>query len=155
MPDAKRRGYKAGRFSFNVKGGRCEACEGNGKNKLEMDFLADIWVQCPVCAGKRFNRETLQIQFKDHSISDVLELDVRQAMELFENIPKIYDKLKTLSDVGLDYLKLGQASKVVKLLSAESWMTSVNKRAVSPDSFSQVGERSKLRTNDGLKPVKR
>ena len=110
MPDAKRRGYKAGRFSFNVKGGRCEACEGNGKNKLEMDFLADIWVQCPVCAGKRFNRETLQIRFKDHSISDVLELDVRQAMELFENIPKIYDKLKTLSDVGLDYLKLGQAS---------------------------------------------
>ena len=110
LPDAKRRGYKPGRFSFNVKGGRCEACEGNGKNKLEMDFLADIWVQCPVCDGKRFNRETLQIRFKEHSISDVLELDVRQAMDLFENIPKIHDKLKTLADVGLEYLKLGQAS---------------------------------------------
>ncbi|MEC9096875.1 MAG: excinuclease ABC subunit UvrA, partial [Planctomycetota bacterium] len=110
LPDAKRRGYKPGRFSFNVKGGRCEACEGNGKNKLEMDFLADIWVQCTVCEGKRFNRETLQIKFKDHSISDVLQLDVRQALGLFENIPKIYDKLKTLADVGLEYLKLGQAS---------------------------------------------
>ena len=110
LPDAKRRGYKPGRFSFNVRGGRCEACEGNGKNKLEMDFLADIWVQCTVCEGKRFNRETLQIKFKDHSISDVLQLDVRQALGLFENIPKIYDKLKTLADVGLEYLKLGQAS---------------------------------------------
>ena len=110
LPDAKRRGYKPGRFSFNVKGGRCEACEGNGKNKLEMDFLADIWVQCTVCEGKRFNRETLQIKFKEHSISDVLQLDVRQALGLFENIPKIYDKLKTLADVGLEYLKLGQAS---------------------------------------------
>lgn len=110
LPEAKRRGYKPGRFSFNVKGGRCEACEGNGKNKLEMDFLADIWMQCPVCEGKRFNRETLQVKFKDHSIADVLELDIRQALGLFENIPKVYDKLQTLADVGLEYLKLGQAS---------------------------------------------
>ncbi|MDA7950353.1 MAG: excinuclease ABC subunit UvrA [Pirellulaceae bacterium] len=110
LPDAKRRGYQPGRFSFNVSGGRCEACSGNGSNRLEMDFLADIWVTCPVCEGHRFNRETLQVRFKDHSIADVLELDIQQAMELFENIPKIYDKLKTLHDVGLDYLKLGQPS---------------------------------------------
>jgi excinuclease ABC subunit A len=110
LPDAKRRGFKPGRFSFNVKGGRCEACEGNGSNRLAMDFLADIWVTCPVCLGQRFNRETLQIRFKEKSISDVLQMDVPAAMELFENIPKVYDKLKTLHDVGLDYLQIGQPS---------------------------------------------
>lgn len=110
LPDAKRRGFKPGRFSFNVKGGRCEACEGNGSNRLEMDFLADVWVTCPVCQGKRFSRETLQIQFKGKSIADVLEMGIPEAMELFENIPKIYNKLKTLHDVGLDYLQIGQPS---------------------------------------------
>ena len=110
LPEAKRRGYKAGRFSFNVDGGRCQACGGNGSNKLEMDFLADIWVTCPVCEGHRFNRETLGIKFKDHSISQVLEMDVQQAMVLFENIPNIHHKLSTLHAVGLDYLKLGQPS---------------------------------------------
>lgn len=110
LPDSKRRGYKPGRFSFNVKGGRCEACEGNGTNKLEMDFLADVWVTCPVCEGKRFNRETLHVKFKGYSISDILEMDVAAALELFENIPNIHHKLKTLQDVGLDYLKLGQPS---------------------------------------------
>jgi excinuclease ABC subunit A len=110
MPEAKRRGYKPGRFSFNVEGGRCEACEGNGSNRLEMDFLADVWVTCPVCEGKRFNRETLQVRFKDKSIADVLEMDVQQALEVFENVPNIRHKLQTLHDVGLDYLKLGQAS---------------------------------------------
>ena len=110
VPEAKTRGYKAGRFSFNVSGGRCEACEGNGSNKLEMDFLADVWVTCPVCAGHRFNRETLQIRFKGKTIADVLEMDVQQALEHFENIPKIRHKLQTLHDVGLDYLKLGQPS---------------------------------------------
>jgi len=110
LPESKRRGYKPGRFSFNVAGGRCEACEGNGSNRLEMDFLADVWVTCPVCDGARFNRETLQVQFKGHSISDVLQMDVQQGVELFANIPKVAHKLQTLHDVGLDYLKIGQPS---------------------------------------------
>jgi excinuclease ABC subunit A len=110
MPEAKVRGYKPGRFSFNRPGGRCEACEGNGSNKLEMDFLADVWVVCPVCEGRRFNRETLQIRFKDKNIHDVLEMDVQEALEHFQNIPKIHAMLQTLHDVGLDYVKLGQSS---------------------------------------------
>ena len=110
LPEAKRRGYKAGRFSFNVEGGRCEACDGNGANKLEMDFLADIWVTCPVCEGHRYNRETRQALFKGKSISEVLEMDIQQLLDLFENQPRIKDKLQTLHDVGLDYLKLGQPS---------------------------------------------
>lgn len=110
LPESKLRGYKPGRFSFNVKGGRCEACEGNGANRLEMDFLADVWVSCPVCEGHRYNRETLQVKFKGKSIAEVLEMDIQQALELFENIPRIQHKLQTLHDVGLDYLKLGQPS---------------------------------------------
>ena len=110
LPDAKARGYEPGRFSFNVVGGRCEACEGNGSNKLEMDFLADIWVTCPVCEGHRFNRETLQIRYKGKSIAEVLEMDIQEALDHFENIPPIALKLQTLHDVGLDYVKLGQPS---------------------------------------------
>ena len=110
LTDSKRRGYKPGRFSFNVSGGRCEACEGNGSNKLEMDFLADLWVTCPVCGGHRFNHETLEVKFKEKSIADVLELDVQQAIEHFDNIAPIRKLLQTLHDVGLDYLKLGQPS---------------------------------------------
>ncbi len=110
LPESKRRGYKPGRFSFNVAGGRCEACEGNGANKLEMDFLADIWVTCPVCQGHRFNRETLQVLFKGKSIAEVLEMDIQQALHHFESIPSIHHKLSTLHAVGLDYLKIGQPS---------------------------------------------
>ncbi len=110
LPEAKKRGYKPGRFSFNVAGGRCEACSGNGSNKLEMDFLADVWITCNVCQGHRFNHEALQIKYKDKSIADVLEMDVQQALEHFENIPKIKHKLETLHAVGLDYMKLGQPS---------------------------------------------
>ncbi len=110
LTEAKRRGYQPGRFSFNVAGGRCEACEGNGSNRLEMDFLADLWVTCPVCEGRRYNHETLQVKFKDKSIADVLDMDIQQALELFENVPRIADKLRTLHDVGLDYIKLGQPS---------------------------------------------
>jgi excinuclease ABC subunit A len=110
LPQSKQRGYKPGRFSFNVSGGRCEACEGNGSNKLEMDFLADVWVTCPVCDGKRFNRETLQVHYKGKSIADVLEMDVQTALEHFQNVPPIRHKLQTLHDVGLDYIKLGQPS---------------------------------------------
>ncbi|MCA9244228.1 MAG: ATP-binding cassette domain-containing protein [Phycisphaerales bacterium] len=115
LPDAKLRGYKAGRFSFNVPsgpkgGGRCEACEGNGSNRVEMDFLADVWVTCPICEGHRFSRETLQIQYKGKSIADVLEMDVQDALLHFENVPRIRHMLQTLHDVGLDYIKLGQPS---------------------------------------------
>jgi excinuclease ABC subunit A len=110
LPEAKARGYQAGRFSFNVPGGRCEACEGNGSNRLEMDFLADVWVTCPVCEGKRFGRETLHVRYKGKSISDVLDMDVQEALEHFANIPKIAASLQTLHDVGLDYIKLGQPS---------------------------------------------
>jgi len=110
LPEAKVRGYKPGRFSFNVDGGRCEACEGYGSNKLEMDFLADVWVRCPVCNGKRFSHETLEVRYKGKSIADVLDMDVQEALEHFKNIPKIVRYLQTLHDVGLDYLKLGQPS---------------------------------------------
>ncbi len=110
MPDAKVRGYQPGRFSFNKPGGRCEACEGNGSTKLEMDFLADVWVQCPVCEGRRFNRETLQVKYRGKSIHDVLEMEVTQALEHFEHVPKIRAMIQTLHDVGLDYIKLGQPS---------------------------------------------
>ncbi|MFO0791099.1 MAG: excinuclease ABC subunit UvrA [Pirellulales bacterium] len=110
LPESKRRGYKPGRFSFNVQGGRCEACDGNGSNRLEMDFLADVWVTCPVCNGHRFNRETLQVMYREKSIAQVLEMDVQEALAHFENIPQIHHKLQTLHDVGLDYIKIGQPS---------------------------------------------
>jgi excinuclease ABC subunit A len=110
LPDSKIRGYKPGRFSFNKPGGRCEACEGNGSTRLEMDFLADVWMTCPVCEGRRFNRETLQVHFKGKSIRDVLEMDVQEALEHFTNVPRIRAMLQTLHDVGLDYIKLGQPS---------------------------------------------
>ncbi len=114
LPDAKLRGYKPGRFSFNVPtrrgGGRCEACEGNGSNRIEMDFLSDVWVTCPVCEGHRFSRETLQIRYKGKSIGEVLEMEVGDALELFENVPRIRAMLETLHDVGLDYIQLGQPS---------------------------------------------
>ena len=108
--DAKIRGYNAGRFSFNIKGGRCEACEGDGILKIEMHFLPDIYVPCDVCKGKRYNRETLEVKYKDKTISDVLEMTVEQAMAFFENHPKIYRKIKTLYDVGLGYITLGQSA---------------------------------------------
>ena len=110
MSDAKVRGYTPSRFSFNRPGGRCEACEGNGSNKLEMDFLADVWVTCAVCEGRRFNRETLQVKYRGKSIHDVLEMEVAEALDHFDHVPKCRAMLQTLHDVGLDYIKLGQAS---------------------------------------------
>lgn len=110
VPEAKTRGYKKGRFSFNVKGGRCESCRGDGINKIEMHFLPDVYVQCDVCKGKRYNRETLEVKYKGKSISEVLGLTVEDALDFFENIPKIRRKLETLSSVGLDYIRLGQPS---------------------------------------------
>ena len=108
--EAKARGYKKGRFSFNVKGGRCEACKGDGIIKIEMHFLPDVYVPCEVCKGERYNRETLQVKYKDKSIADVLDMNVEEALEFFENIPSIKRKLETLMDVGLSYIKLGQPS---------------------------------------------
>ncbi|MEZ6124383.1 MAG: excinuclease ABC subunit UvrA [Planctomycetaceae bacterium] len=110
LPQSKLRGYKAGRFSFNVAGGRCEACEGHGATKLEMDFLADIWMPCDVCEGRRFSHETLEVKFQGRSIADILNMEIRDALELFENVPKIRQVLQTLVDVGLDYMQLGQPS---------------------------------------------
>ncbi len=107
-PDARARGYQPGRFSFNVKGGRCEACKGDGIIKIEMHFLPDVYVPCEVCKGKRYNRETLEVKFKGKSVSDVLNMTVSQALEFFKNIPKISRKLQTIHDVGLDYIRLGQ-----------------------------------------------
>ena len=108
--EAKLRGYKAGRFSFNVKGGRCEACKGDGLLKIEMNFLSDVYVKCDVCKGKRYNRETLEVKYKGKTISDVLDMSVKEALEFFDSIPSIKNKLQTLYDVGLDYMKLGQSA---------------------------------------------
>ncbi len=108
LPEARARGYKKGRFSFNVKGGRCEACRGDGTIKVEMHFLADVYVPCEICRGNRFNEATLQIHYKEHTIADILNLSVRQARELFANHPRIRSILDTLMDVGLGYIKLGQ-----------------------------------------------
>jgi excinuclease ABC subunit A len=108
LPLARARGYTPGRFSFNVKGGRCEACEGHGRKKIEMHFLSDVWVICEVCKGHRFNEETREVRYRGKSITDVLEMDVQEALEFFANHPRIRAILQTLHDVGLDYLKLGQ-----------------------------------------------
>ncbi len=109
-PDAKARGYKKGRFSFNVKGGRCEACSGDGILKIEMHFLPDVYVPCEVCEGKRYNRETLEVKYKGKSIYDILDMTIEDAVEFFKNVPSVYNKIKTLYDVGLGYVKLGQPS---------------------------------------------
>ena len=108
--DAKMRGYNAGRFSFNVKGGRCESCEGDGILKIEMHFLPDLFVPCDVCKGSRYNRETLEVKYRGKSIADVLQMTVEEACLFFENHPKIYNKLKTLNEVGLGYVQLGQSA---------------------------------------------
>jgi excinuclease ABC subunit A len=110
LPEAKIRGYKPGRFSFNVKGGRCETCGGNGYKTIVMNFLPDVMVPCEVCHGKRYNRETLEVRFKGKSIADVLDMTVNMAVEFFENVPSILPRIKALQDVGLGYIKLGQSS---------------------------------------------
>jgi excinuclease ABC subunit A len=108
LPESKIRGYKTGRFSFNVKGGRCEECQGGGMKLIEMNFLPDVYVECEKCMGKRYNRETLEVRYRGKSISDVLEMTVDEAVEFFINMPKIYRKIKTMQDVGLGYIRLGQ-----------------------------------------------
>ncbi len=110
VPESRARGYSAGRFSFNVSGGRCEACKGDGQIKIEMHFLPDVYVPCEVCGGKRYNRETLEVKYKGKSIFDVLNMSVDEGVEFFKNIPSIMRHLKTLKDVGLGYIKIGQPS---------------------------------------------
>jgi excinuclease ABC subunit A len=110
LPQSRERGYKAGRFSFNVKGGRCEACQGDGLKRIEMNFLPDVFVTCDVCKGRRYNRETLEVKYKGQSISDLLNTTVEEALPLLENIPAIRAKLQTLCEVGLGYIHLGQSS---------------------------------------------
>jgi excinuclease ABC subunit A len=110
LPEAKIRGYKSGRFSFNVTGGRCETCKGNGYKSIEMNFLPDVMVPCETCHGKRYNRETLEVRFRGKSIADILNMTINMAVEFFEKIPSIYHKVKVLQDVGLGYIKLGQPS---------------------------------------------
>ena len=113
LPEAKIRGYRPGRFSFNVAGGRCEACNGNGYKTIEMNFLPDVLVPCEVCGGKRYNRETLEVRFKGKSIADVLDMTINQAVEFFSGIPNILKKIKVLQDIGLGYIKLGQPSSTL------------------------------------------
>jgi excinuclease ABC subunit A len=108
LPESKIRGYKMGRFSFNVRGGRCEACQGQGQLRIEMQFLPDVYVPCDVCHGSRYNRETLQVRFKEFNIADVLDMTVDTAVEIFNAFPKMARKLKTLQDVGLGYIRIGQ-----------------------------------------------
>lgn len=129
--EAKVRGYKPGRFSFNVKGGRCEACKGDGVNKIEMNFLSDVYVKCPVCKGKRYNHETLEVKFKGKTIADVLDMSVKEALEFFDSIPSIKNKLQTLNDVGLDYIKLGQSATTLSGGEAQriKLASELNKRA--------------------------
>ena len=129
--EAKVRGYKPGRFSFNVKGGRCEACKGDGLLKIEMNFLSDVYVKCDVCKGKRYNRETLEVKYKGKTISDVLDMSVKEALEFFDSIPAIKNKLKTLNDVGLDYIKLGQSATTLSGGEAQriKLASELNKRA--------------------------
>jgi excinuclease ABC subunit A len=109
-PEARIRGYGPGRFSFNVKGGRCEACQGDGQIKIEMQFLPDVYVNCEVCGGKRYNSETLEVTFKHKTIADILNMTVEEGLKFFEAIPAVYDKLDTLKKVGLEYMRLGQSA---------------------------------------------
>ena len=110
LPESRERGYKPGRFSFNVKGGRCEACQGDGLRRIEMNFLPDVYVMCEVCRGRRYNAETLAVRYKGHSISDLLDMPIEDALKVLENIPQIQQKLQTLVDVGLGYVQLGQSA---------------------------------------------
>ncbi len=154
--DAKTRGYKSGRFSFNVKGGRCEACSGDGIIKIEMHFLPDVYVPCEVCKGKRYNRETLEVKYKGKSISDVLEMTVEEGCEFFENMPKIARKLKTLRDVGLGYIKIGQSSTTLSGGEAQrvKLATELSKRATGKTVYILDEPTTGLHSDDVSKLIK-
>ncbi|MDD4839297.1 MAG: excinuclease ABC subunit UvrA [Clostridia bacterium] len=155
LPEAKSRGYKSGRFSFNVAGGRCENCSGDGILKIEMHFLPDIYVPCEVCKGKRYNRETLEVKYKGKSISDVLDMTVEEACEFFRNIPKIYNKISTMNDVGLGYIKLGQSSTTLSGGEAQrvKLATELSKRATGRTLYILDEPTTGLHTHDVAKLV--
>ena len=155
-PDAQERGYTAGRFSFNVKSGRCEACEGDGIKRIEMHFMSDVYVPCEVCGGKRYNRETLQVHYKGKNIYDVLEMTVEQACEFFENQPGIYTKIKTLYDVGLGYIKLGQSATTLSGGEAQrvKLATELAKRSTSGTLYVLDEPTTGLHTDDVAKLIK-
>ena len=132
MPEAKARGFKPGRFSFNVKGGRCEACQGDGVIAIEMHFLPDVYVTCEQCKGRRYNRETLEIHYRGKSIAEVLDLTVDQALPLLENFPPIANKLRTLQDVGLGYIELGQSATTLSGGEAQRVKLPASCRAAAP-----------------------
>ena len=137
MPEAKARGFKPGRFSFNVKGGRCEACQGDGVIAIEMHFLPDVYVTCEQCKGRRYNRETLEMQYRGKSIAEVLDLTVDQALPLLENFPPIANKLRTLQDVGLGYIELGQSATTLSGGEAQRVKLSreLSRRSTGPDAL--------------------
>lgn len=153
--DAKARGYSQGRFSFNVRGGRCEACEGDGILKIEMHFLPDVYVPCEVCKGARYNRETLEVKYKGKSIADVLDMTIEEACQFFENIPKIYRKIKTLQEVGLGYLKLGQPSTTLSGGEAQrvKLATELSKRATGRTIYVLDEPTTGLHTDDVSKLI--
>ncbi|HKL94103.1 MAG TPA: excinuclease ABC subunit UvrA, partial [Clostridia bacterium] len=155
IPDAKARGYKSGRFSFNIAGGRCEHCSGDGILKIEMHFLPDIYVPCEVCKGKRYNRETLEVKYKGKSISDILDMTVEEACEFFRNVPKIYNKISTLYDVGLGYVKLGQSSTTLSGGEAQrvKLATELSKRATGKTLYILDEPTTGLHTHDVAKLV--
>ncbi len=134
--EARARGWKSNRFSFNVKGGRCEACQGNGEIAVEMHFLPTVYVPCEVCGGKRFTKETLEIKYKGKSVFDILEMTVEEGLKFFEDIPAIYDRLRTLSDVGLDYLELGQSATT--LSGGEAQRVKISSELYKPDTHKTV-----------------
>jgi len=153
--DAKAKGYKSGRFSFNVRGGRCEACEGDGVKKIEMHFLPDVYVTCDVCHGKRYNRDTLDVKFKDKNISDVLDMSVEEALYFFDGIPKIKQKIQTLYDVGLGYIKLGQSSTTISGGEAQrvKLATELSKRSTGKTMYILDEPTTGLHTDDVAKLI--
>ncbi len=153
--EAKLLGYDKGRFSFNVKGGRCEACQGDGIKKISMHFLPDVYVPCDVCHGKRYNEETLQVKYKDKSIADVLEMTVEEAVDFFSNVSKIRHKLQTLKDVGLSYIKLGQSATTLSGGEAQrvKLASELQKKATGKTMFVLDEPTTGLHTNDVKKLI--